>query len=90
MKIEVFGFLLVNGLFFTETARDREQPLLGLYICVSAVSMAPAHADWVRRGLFQRKRVVIDLIVLELPEMPSSAIFACLPARLNLPSWGLA
>ena len=52
--------------------------------------MAPAHADWVRRGLFQRKRVVIDLIVLELPEMPYSAIFACLPARLHLPYWGIA
>jgi hypothetical protein len=25
------------------------------------------------------------LIVLELPEMPYSAIFACLPARLHLP-----
>ena len=36
---------------------------------------APAHADWVRRGLFQRKRVVIDLIVLELPEMPYTNLY---------------
>ena len=39
---------------------------------------------------FSEKRVVIDLIVLELPEMPSSAIFACLPARPQTPYWGLA